>query len=109
MHLLRRRHERRKEFTPLLFPTTLMRLRDPSNTQRELRDIRGALGYPGLATHMFRKTAATMLDRAGMSTTEIAAFLGHANPPTTQDVYMNTLKGDTRAGAVMEQQLVGLL
>lgn len=109
MHLLRRRHERLKEFTPLLFPTTLMRLRDPSNTQRELRDIRGALGYPQLATHTFRKTAATMLDRAGMSATEIAAFLGHANPSMTQDVYMNTLKGDTRAGAVMEEQLAGLI
>lgn len=109
MDLLRRRHERLKEHTTLLFPTILMRLRDPSNTQRELRDIRVSLGYPQLSTHTFRKTAATMLDRAGMSAAEIAAFLGHANPSMTQDVYMNTLKGDTRAGAVMQEQLKGLI
>ncbi|GAA4705873.1 site-specific integrase [Kocuria gwangalliensis] len=109
VEMLRRRHERLKRNTTLLFPTPLMRLRDPSNTQRELRDIRGALGYPQLATHTLRKTAATILDRAGMSATEIAAFLGHANPSMTQDVYMNTLKGDTRAGALMEEQLAGLI
>lgn len=50
-----------------------------------------------------------MLDRAGMSATEVAAFLGHANPSVTQDVYMNTLKGDTRAGVVMQDQLKGLI
>ncbi|NYI66067.1 tyrosine-type recombinase/integrase [Spelaeicoccus albus] len=109
MDLLQRRHDRLKEFTTLLFPTTVMTLRDPSNTQRELRDVRDALGYPELSTHTFRKTAATMLDRAGMSATEIAAFLGHKNPSMTQDVYMNTLKGDTRAGAVMQKQLDGLI
>lgn len=105
MSLLRRRYERNKEFTELLFPTPLMRLRDPSNTQRQLREIRDQLGYPDLATHTFRKTAATILDRAGMSAVEVAAFLGHANPSMTQDVYMNTLKGDTRAGVVMAEQL----
>lgn len=109
MRLLRRRHERLKGHTPLLFPTTLMRLRDPSNTQRELRDVRDTLGYPKLATHSFRKTAATMLGRAGMSATEVAAFLGHANPSMTQDVYLNTLKGDTRAGVIMEEQLAGVI
>lgn len=107
--LLRRRHERLGDLTALLFPTVLMHLRDPSNTQRELRDIREAIGYPKLSTHTFRKTAATMLDRAGMSAAEIAAFLGHANPSMTQDVYMNTLKGETRAGGVMQDQLKGLI
>lgn len=106
--LLRRRHERLKEHTSLLFPTVLMHLRDPSNTQRELRDIRESLGCPRLMTHTFGKTA-TILDRGGMSAAEIAAFLGHANPSMTQDVYMNTLKGDTRAGVVMQEQLKGLI
>ncbi|MGG5753816.1 tyrosine-type recombinase/integrase [Zafaria sp. Z1313] len=109
MDLLRIRHERLREYTTLLFPTVLMRLRDPSNTQRELRDIRDSIGYPDLSTHTFRKTAATMLDRVGMSAAEVAAFLGHAKPSMTQDVYMNTLKGDARAGAVMQQQLEGLI
>jgi integrase len=86
-----------------------MHLRDPSNTQRELRDIRESLGYPKLMTHTFRKSAATILDRAGMSAAEIAAYLGHANPSMTQDVYMNTLKGETRAGAIMQEQLKGVI
>ncbi|WP_456504080.1 site-specific integrase [Arthrobacter sp. UYCu723] len=99
--LLRRRHERLKEFTTLLFPTPLMRLRDPSNTQREIRDRRCVLGYPELSTHSFRKTVATILDREGLPATEIADYLGHENPSMTQDVYMNTLKGSTRAAEVM--------
>lgn len=109
MDLLRRRHERLKPDTTLIFPTTVLTLRDPSNTQRELRDIRDSLGYPKLSTHSLRKTAATLLNQAGMSATDIGAFLGHANPSITQDVYMNTLKGDAKAGAVMQTQLAGLI
>src|SRR5690606_32083918 len=109
MDLLRARHTRLSEFTTLLFPTPLMRLRDPSNTQRELRDRRDALGYPGLTTHAFRKTVATVLDKAGLSATEIADYLGHENPSMTQDVYMNTLKGSTKAAGVMGKSLEGLI
>lgn len=107
--LLQRRHGRLKEFTTLLFPTPLMRLRDPSNTQREIRDRRDMLGYPELSTHSFRKTVATILDREGLSATEIADYLGHENPSMTQDVYMNTVKGSTRAAQVMGQRLEGLI
>lgn len=107
--LLYRRHERLKEFTTLLFPTPLMRLRDPSNTQREIRDRRNILGYPELSTHSFRKTVATILDKAGLSATEIADYLGHENPSMTQDVYMNTLKGSSRAAEVLGQRLDGMI
>jgi integrase len=109
IELLHRRHERLKEFTSLLFPTPLMRLRDPSNTQREIRDRRGVLGYPELSTHSFRKTVATILDKAGLSATEIADYLGHENPSMTQDVYMNTLKGSSRAAEVLSLRLDGLI
>lgn len=107
--LLKDRHERLKPNTNLLFPTPLMRLRDPSNTQREIRDRRDALGYPTLSTHAFRKTVATILDKAGLSATEIADYLGHENPSMTQDVYMNTLKGAGKAAQIMGQQLKGLI
>ncbi|WP_460775793.1 tyrosine-type recombinase/integrase [Microbacterium sp. GXF7504] len=83
--------------------------RDPSNTQRELRERRDLLGYPELSTHAFRKTAATILDRAGLSATEIADYLGHENPSMTQDVYMNTLKGSTAAAAILDDALAGLI
>ena len=109
MDLLRRRHEVLGEFTTLLFPTPLMRLRDPSNTQREVRDRRDTLGYPELSTHSFRKTVATILDGEGLSATEIADYLGHENPSMTQDVYMNTIKGSTKAAEVLGQRLNGLI
>jgi integrase len=107
MELLRRRHDRLGEFTTLLFPTPLMRLRDPSNTQREIRERRVLLGYPKLMTHSFRKTVATLLDTAGLSATEIADYLGHENPSMTQDVYMNTIKGARRAADVLGERLDG--
>jgi integrase len=109
MDMLHRRHERLGEFTSLLFPTRVMTLRDPSNTQREIRDRRDTWGYPNLSTHSFRKTVATMLDQAGLSATEIADYLGHKNPSMTQDVYMNTIKGATRAAEVLDKRLEGLI
>ncbi|MHA6693409.1 hypothetical protein [Homoserinimonas sp. A520] len=54
------------------------------------------------------RPAATTLDKAGLSATEIADYLGHENPSMTQDVYMNTIKGSKRAAEVMEQRLSGL-
>lgn len=109
IELLKRRYDRLGAFTTLIFPTPLMQPRDPSNTQREIRERRDSLGYPELSTHSFRKTAATVLDSAGLSATEIADYLGHENPSMTQDVYMNTVKGATRAAKVMGQQLKGLI
>lgn len=109
LELLKRRHARLGEFTSLLFPTPLMRPRDPSNTQREIRDRRELLGYPQLSTHSFRKTAATILDRAGLPASEIADYLGHENPSMTQDVYLNTIKSETKAAQVMGEQLQGLI
>ncbi|WP_158297138.1 site-specific integrase [Zhihengliuella sp. ISTPL4] len=109
MSLLRKRHAVLRDATSLIFPTPLMRPRDPSNTQRELRDRRESLGYPGLSTHAFRKTVATILDKAGLSATEIADYLGHENPSMTQDVYMNTLRGSSKAAGVLDASLKGLI
>lgn len=109
LDLLERRHQRLGEFTSLLFPTPLMRSRDPSNTQREVRDRREALGYPELSTHSFRKTAGTILDRAGLSASEIADYLGHENPSMTQDRYLNTIKGAVKAAKIMDAHLDGLI
>ena len=107
--LLRQRHDRLREHTTLLFPTRLMRPRDPSNTQREIRERRDELGYPNLSTHAFRKTVATILDREGLSATEIADYLGHENPSMTQDVYMNTLRGSRKAAGVLGRTLSDLI
>jgi len=46
--MLSKRRDRLEEFTPALFPTVQIKLRDPSNTQREVRESRDSLGYPDL-------------------------------------------------------------
>ncbi len=38
---------------------------------------------------MFRKTAITVLDHAGLTARAIASHSGHAHPSITQDVYMD--------------------
>ncbi len=77
MDMLRRWHERLGEFASSLFPTRVMTLRDPSNTQREIRDRRDSWSYLNLSTHSLRKTVATMLEQAGLSGIEIADDPGH--------------------------------
>lgn len=103
--MLQRRKKELGEYTTLLFPTPLMKLRDPSNTQREVRDVRNELGYPQLSTHSFRKTVATLLDKEGLSAVEIANYLGHKNPSVTQDVYMNTIPGGEKARDAIQKTL----
>lgn len=108
MDMLARRYRRLGQYTNLLFPTPLMQPRDPSNVQRRLRDRRDMLGHPDLSTHSFRKTAATVLEKAGLTPTEIADYLGHENPSLTQDVYLNTVKNGTRGRDAMSAHLEGL-
>jgi integrase len=54
-------------------------------------------------SHIFRKTAATMLDEAGLSAREIADQLGHSKPSLTLDVYMGRGVATTRAAEALER------
>lgn len=63
-------------------------LRDPSNTRRTLRECRGSEGFSWVKSHVYRKTAGTVLDEAGYSPRQIADFLGHARPSVTLDRYV---------------------
>lgn len=92
-----------------MFPTVLMRMRDPGNVQRAIRERRDDLSCPKLSTHSFRKACTTIRDRAGLSAAEVADYLGHENPSLTQDVYMNTLKATKRASEIISQRLSGLI
>lgn len=71
-----------------VFPDSVGGWRDPSNTSRDLRDARGSEEFEWVTSHVFRKTAATELDRAGFSARVIADQLGHSRPSVTQDYYM---------------------
>ncbi|MFC4002923.1 site-specific integrase [Prauserella oleivorans] len=80
-------------------------LRDPSNTLRALREARGTEGFEWVTSHVFRKTAATVLDDAGLSARKIADQLGHAKPSMTQDVYLGRKVVSWDAAEVLESIL----
>ena len=86
-----------------VFPAPKGGLRDPSNTQGDLRETLVWCGLPGITSHIFRKTTATLLDNAGLSARTIADQLGHAQPSVTQNVYMGRKIASTQAATVLQQ------
>ncbi|WP_307831944.1 tyrosine-type recombinase/integrase [Prauserella cavernicola] len=88
-----------------VFPDTLGGLRDPSNTRRALREARGSEGFAWVTSHVFRKTAATIMDEAGLSARLIADQLGHSRPSITQDAYMGRGAVSSAAAAALEDIL----
>ncbi|MGZ4620495.1 MAG: site-specific integrase [Blastococcus sp.] len=85
-----------------VFPAPLGGWRDPSNTQADLRDAFAAAGFDGVTSHVFRKTVATLMDQAGLSSRAAADQLGHANTSMTTDVYFGRKVATTGAAAVLE-------
>nr|WP_242687134.1 MULTISPECIES: tyrosine-type recombinase/integrase [unclassified Actinopolyspora] len=75
------------------------------NTRRGLRNARGNDGFAWVTSHVFRKTAATVLDEAGLSARRIADQLGHSRPSLTQDVYMGRQSLDRDAAEALESAL----
>lgn len=85
-----------------LFPAPRGGWRDRSNTARDLRDAFDAAGYGWVTSHTFRRTVATVADRAGLSPTAGAAQLGHRRPSMTQDRYHDRRYTDTGVAGVLE-------
>ena len=77
-------------------------LRDPSNTQADLRDAFAAAGFTWVTSHVLRKTVATLMDQAGLSARAAADQLGHAKPSMTSDRYFGRGVTDTGAADVLE-------
>lgn len=92
------------EGTPV-FPGPNGGLRDPSNTSRDFREARGSEEFEWVTSHVFRKTAATIMDDAGLTARQIANVLGHARPSMTQDVYMSRTATDPRAASALHGAL----
>ena len=84
-----------------VFPDSAGGWRDPSNTSRDLRNARGSEEFAWVTSHVFRKTAATEMDRAGLSARQIADHLGHSKVSMTQDRYLGRRAvGDDAANAL---------
>ncbi|UJW35081.1 site-specific integrase [Saccharothrix sp. AJ9571] len=104
--MLRRRRvtavaEHRPPASPV-FPDSRGGLRDPSNTRRTLREARGSDQFAWVTSHVFRKTAATIMDEAKLTAREIADQLGHAKPSMTQDNYLGRGIASPRAADALE-------
>jgi integrase len=92
-HLVRMLKHRQANRHPLgpagvIFASPAGLIRDPSNTQADLRQALDRIGYPWVSSHIFRKTVASRLDDEGYGIRHIADQLGHARPSTTLDYYL---------------------
>jgi integrase len=103
--MLRRRFMDNVRLDQPVFPDSLGEFRDPSNVQRDLRSARGTKEMAWVTSHSFRKTTATILDDAGLSSRLVADQLGHSRPSMTQDVYLGRKLSDNRAAAALEAAL----
>jgi integrase len=88
--------------THAVFTSPLGHLRDPSNTQADLRDVFDRIKYPDVTSHTFRRTVATLMDEAGLSARAAADQLGHAKVSMTQDHYFGRKRAKTGAAGVLE-------
>ncbi|GAA2897164.1 site-specific integrase [Pseudonocardia halophobica] len=102
VEMLRRRRPHDTTSEPLVFPAAKGGLRDPSNTQADLKEALIASGYEWVTSHVFRKTVASMMDGAGLSSRAAADQLGHAKPSMTSDRYYGRAILDTGAADVLE-------
>ncbi|WP_349253351.1 tyrosine-type recombinase/integrase [Saccharopolyspora erythraea] len=105
LDMLKRRYAAADSPDEPAFPDSLGGLRDPSNVRRVLRETRGSEGFAWVTSHVFRKTAATILDEAGLTARLIADLLGHSRPSLTQDVYMERAVVSPTTAVALEEAL----
>ena len=87
----------------VVFPSPKGLLRDPFNTDSDLRRALDRAGFDWVTSHVFRKTVATRLDEAGLSARQIADHLGHTRPSLTQDVYMGRGLASPEAATALQR------
>ncbi len=84
----------------LSFPVRPRRgLRDPFDTQADLREASENAGFGWATSHTLRKTTASILDANGLTAREIADQLGHSGTSLAQDSYLGRKVASTRAAA----------
>ncbi|RJQ76314.1 hypothetical protein D5S17_18525 [Pseudonocardiaceae bacterium YIM PH 21723] len=86
----------------VVFTAPLGGLRDPSNTQSDLRVVFTAAGFDWVTSHVYRKTVATLMDQGGLSARAAADQLGHAKVSMTQDRYFGRKVTKTGAAPLLE-------
>jgi integrase len=105
MTMLKRRRLAITSEVQAVFPDSLGGWRDPSNVRRVWRQVRDEAQMEGLVSHMLRKTVASFLDDADVSTRKISDQLGHAKISMTQDRYLGRKLTDRQTADVLENLL----
>ena len=101
--MLRRRRDRAQPNDQgVVFSAPGGGLRDPSNTQSDLRSVFDAAGFTWVTSHIYRKTVATLMDEAGLTARQAADQLGHAKVSMTQDNYFGRKVARTGAAGLLE-------
>jgi integrase len=78
-------------------------IRDPRNTARDIRRTLNAAGFEWASAHVIgRKSVATWMDMAGLSSRAAADQLGHRRVSVTTDTYFGRKIENTGAVAVLE-------
>ena len=102
MTMLKRRRLAIGPGVEAVFPDSLGGWRDPSNVRRVWRQVRETAELEGLVSHTLRKTVASFLDDADVSTRRISDQLGHAKVSMTQDRYLGRRLTDRQTADVLE-------
>ncbi len=70
--------------------------REPRTVMRHIVDARAELGWPWLTSHVFRKTAATILHEAGVSDLSLGEHIGHRDRSSLLNLYLGSPDVDPR-------------
>ena len=76
-------------------------LRDPSNTQADLRAALEDCGYAWVTSHVLRKTVASLMDVAGETARAVADQFGHSQRSVSHNKYMGR-RGTSDAAEMLE-------
>lgn len=102
--ILQARHEAMQQPDPesMIFPAERGGgVRAPDRVASVLARAVDDLGYPGLTPHGLRRTTATILNAAGLSSRDIADYLGHERTDITEAHYIQRTVGAARSAAAI--------
>ena len=96
----------RWEENDLIFPNSVGRSRDATNTRIALNRILKASGVTKIRFHDLRHTAASILLNSNVPLIKVSRMLGHSKPSVTLDIYTHLINDQSREAANVMDRLV---
>lgn len=94
------------EENDLIFPNSVGRPRDATNTRIVLNRILEASGVTKIRFHDLRHTAASILLNSNVPLIKVSRMLGHSKPSVTLDIYTHLINDQSREAANVMDRLV---